>query len=81
MKKITIDCSDIQAIRQGIYTYTMKWSDNPYTMIFESKNWYDVASVKDTLESRMNEYLNGKTNKFITSDINGLDYIKVLDNA
>jgi len=70
---VTVELSDVFEGVNG-YTVTMKWSDNPYTFVFENKNLQKTLNVYSILNERLNEYR--YTGDFKTSDIKGLQYIK-----
>lgn len=71
-----INISNIVQLPNGQYIYVMDWSDCPNKFIYKHIDWYKVAEVKDTLESRMDKFLSGKSRNFTTSDIEGLQYKK-----
>jgi len=70
---ITVELSDVFKGVNG-YTVTMKWSDNPYTFVYESEDLQKVLNVYSLLDKRLNEYK--YTKEFDTSDIEGLQYVK-----
>jgi len=70
---VTIRLSDVFKGVNG-YTVTMKWSDNPYTFVYENENLQKVLNIYSILDERLNEYK--YTKEFKTSDIEGLQYIK-----
>ena len=74
--ELIIDMSQIEQDQKGVYSYSMKWSDNPYTFVYSSYDWYEVAEIKQTLEARLDRFLSGKSEIFKTSDINGLKYTR-----
>ena len=79
---VEIETTEIYKNINGQFEYTMKWSNNPYIFIISNDDWYIVAEVKQKLENRLNSYLNDRANQkqgivFKTSDIKGLEYLKV----
>lgn len=58
-----------------LYVYELDASDNAYLITYASENYADVIYVYELLEGRLTEHLTNKKD-FITSDIDGMLYIK-----
>jgi hypothetical protein len=58
------------------YTVIMNWESCPNTFVYESKDINKVLWVYDLLNTRLNNYMRDRKYSFITSDIEGLQYVK-----
>jgi len=64
----------LKVLNKDLWVYEIDASDNPYMLIY-SGNEGEVIQVSNLLETRLSEHFNNKKD-FVTSDIEGMQYIK-----
>ena len=71
--KMKAELNDLR-IEGKNWVYKVKFSDNPYTMVYKNKDLCECLKVKTTINNRLISFLKRQSNVFKTSDL-GLNYI------
>lgn len=59
-----------------IWTYQIKFNDNPYTMQYKNKDILKCQEIRNIIDNRIISYFKKEVNILKTSDLN-LEYIKI----
>lgn len=73
MQKITI--TDDLIIKDNKWQYRIKFSDNPFTMIYENEDILQCQKIRNVLNNRIIKFFKKETDILKTSDLN-FKYVK-----
>ena len=62
-------------LNNDLWKFELNVSDNPYLIVYTG-NESEVLRVESLITRRMNDFIDGNTREFITSDIEGMSYFK-----
>jgi len=72
--KITIT-EDLKKLKDEKWQYSIKFSDNPYIMIYENENLLQCQKIRSILDNRIIKFFKKETNILKTSDLH-FKYVK-----